>query len=64
MMCLRRKWGLLFNLSFMLVHIVILKSLPFIYTEAIFYMVLLDKKKKNCFLFFEKPECSSLTCSG
>lgn len=48
----------------MLVYIVILKRLPFIYAEAIFYMVLLDKKeKKNPFLFFEKPECNNLTCS-
>lgn len=33
----------------MLIYIVILKRLPFIYTEAIFYMILLDEKKKIAF---------------
>lgn len=47
MMCLRKKWSLLFKLALMLVYIVILKRLPFIYTEAVFYIVLLDKKEKN-----------------
>lgn len=47
MMWLRIKWSWLFKLAFMLVDIAILKRLPFIYTEAIFYTVLLDKKKKN-----------------
>lgn len=61
MMCLRIKWSLLSKISFMMVFIVILKNLLFIYIETIFYMELLDKKK-NPFLFFEKPECKNLTC--
>lgn len=43
-MCLRIKWCLLFTFAFMLIYIVILERLPFIYTEAVFYGVLLDKK--------------------
>lgn len=62
-MCLRIKWSLLLEFAFMLVYIVILKRLPFIYAEALFFYGAFGQEVKNLFLFFEKPECKNLTCS-
>lgn len=45
----------------MLVYIVILKRLPFIYAEALFFYGAFGQEVKNLFLFFEKPECKNLT---